>query len=223
MKDAKVLHSRYVGRLAALALAVVAVAVVSFLSAVGTAQAHGHTSAGDYSLVIGFHNEPAYQGEPNGLDLTVTNTKTNAKVTGLASTLKAEIIYGDSKKTLKLVPQWGQEGAYTAYVLPTQAGNYTWHIFGTIEKTPVDVTMTSGQQTFGAVQQKSAVTFPSAEPSALELAEQVSSATRLAQFALAVGILGLLVGAAGVYYGARSRNRDAASTRTSPDKTSVEV
>lgn len=217
------LRTRYMSRLVALALAIVAVAAVSFRSAIGTAQAHGHTTVGDYSLVIGFHNEPAYQGEPNGFDLFVTNTKTNAKVTGLASTLKAEIIFGDSKKTLKVEPQWGQEGTYTAYVLPTKAGDYTWHIFGTIEKTPVDVTMTSSPSTFGAVQSKSVVTFPSAEPSALELAEQVTSATRLAQFALAAGVLGLLVGAAGVYYGVRSRNQAAAGMRTSQDKTPVEA
>jgi hypothetical protein len=30
--------------------------------------------AGDYELMIGFHKEPAYQGEPNGFDLFVTNT-----------------------------------------------------------------------------------------------------------------------------------------------------
>ena len=29
------------------------------------ASAHGHTEVGDYTLVIGFHNEPAYQGEPS--------------------------------------------------------------------------------------------------------------------------------------------------------------
>jgi hypothetical protein len=28
-----------------------------------TVFAHGHTEAGDYELVIGFHNAPAYQGE----------------------------------------------------------------------------------------------------------------------------------------------------------------
>jgi len=200
-----------------------AVAAISFWNATSTAQAHGHTTVGDYSLVIGFHNEPAYQGEPNGLDLFVTNTKTNANITGLASTLKAEIIYGDSKKTLKLVPQWGQEGAYTAYVLPTVAGDYTWHIYGTIEKTPVDVTMTSSPSTFSAVQSKSEVTFPSPEPSALELAEQVNAATRLAQFALAAGVLGLLVGAAGIFYGVRSQNQAVTNARTGQDKASVEV
>ena len=54
------------------------------------ASAHGHTTVGDYELVIGFHNEPAYQGEPNGLDLFVTNTKTKENINGLADTLKAE-------------------------------------------------------------------------------------------------------------------------------------
>lgn len=52
-----------------------------------TVAAHGVTQVGDYELVIGFHNEPAYQGEPNGLDLFVTNTTTNERVNGLEETL----------------------------------------------------------------------------------------------------------------------------------------
>src|SRR3712207_3968541 len=105
--------------------------------------AHGHTTVGDYELVIGFRNEPAYQGEPNGLDLFVTNTKTGEKVNDLADTLKAEIIFGGTKKELEIRAKWGEDGAYTADVLPTQAGDYTWHIWGDIKGTPVDVSMTS--------------------------------------------------------------------------------
>src|SRR6266496_4366305 len=92
----------------ALALLLTA-ALIPFTMSV--ALAHGHTTVGDYTLVIGFHNEPAYQGEPNGLDLFVTNTKTGEKVKDLADTLKAEIIFGSSKKELKVKPQWGQDGA----------------------------------------------------------------------------------------------------------------
>ena len=187
--------------------------MVGFCGAVGTAQAHGHTTVGDYELVIGFHNEPAYQGEPNGLDLFVTNTKTGEKINGLASTLSAEIIYGNSAKPLLMKAQWGQDGAYTAYVLPTEVGNYTWHIFGTIKATPVDVKMTSSPDTFSAVQPKSSVSFPFAEPTALEFQQQIASANRLAMAALIVGIVGLLAGAGGIYYGIRNRRRIGENTQ----------
>src|SRR3712207_2445722 len=126
------------------------IAFAVFFSTGGAAFAHGQTQVGDYELVIGFHNEPAYQGEPNGLDLFVTNTKTNEKVEGLEKTLKAEIIFGASKKELTISPQFGRPGDYTAHVLPAEVGDYTWHIFGKIEDTPVDVSMTSSPDTFGS-------------------------------------------------------------------------
>lgn len=159
--------------------ALLLVLLVSMLAA-PIASAHGHTEVGDYELVIGFHNEPAYQGEPNGLDLFVTNKTTGEKIKGLEDTLKAEILFGGAKKELKVKPQWGEDGAYTAYVLPTSDGDYTWHIFGSIENTPVDVSMTSSPDTFSAVQAKSTVAFPAPEATAAELQAQ-AAAIRLAR------------------------------------------
>jgi hypothetical protein len=159
-----------------------------------TAFAHGRTQVGDYELVIGFHNEPAYQGEPNGLDLFVTNMTTNEPVNGLEETLQVEIIYGASKQELPLRAQFGQDGAYTADVLPTEAGDYTWHIWGEIEGTPVDVSMTSSPDTFGSVEPKNEFAFPAAEPTVQELREQT-------QLALTVGIVGAVLGVIGVIFG----------------------
>jgi hypothetical protein len=166
-----------------------------------TAFAHGHTEVGDYELVIGFHNEPAYQGEPNGLDLFVTNLTTGEPVNGLEETLRVELIYGASKQELTIETQFGQDGAYTAHVLPTEAGDYTWHIWGDIEGTPVDVSMTSSPDTFSSVQPKSEVAFPSAEPTLNELHDQ-------AQLALTIGIVGAVLGLIGIvmgFLGMRSR------------------
>ena len=50
--------------------------------------AHGTLQVGDYSVVIGFHNEPVLVGIPNSLDLFVTNTKTNTKVKILLNLLR---------------------------------------------------------------------------------------------------------------------------------------
>jgi hypothetical protein len=159
-----------------------------------TVAAHGTTQVGDYELVIGFHNEPAYQGEPNGLDLFVTNTKTEQPVNGLEETLQVEIVYGASKQQLTMEAQWGQDGAYTAYVLPTEAGDYTWHIWGEIEGTPADVSMTSSPDTFSSVEPKSAVAFPAAEPTPNELRSQ-------SQLALTIGIVGAVLGVIGIAMG----------------------
>jgi hypothetical protein len=211
VEESILVRSLYARRVWALVFLPLLAIVVGVWGATGTALAHGHTTVGDYELVIGFHGEPAYQDEPNGLDLFVTNTKTGEKVNGLASTLGAEIIYGTSKKAVQLKPQFGEDGAYTAYVLPTEAGNYPWHIFGMIKTTPVDLKMTSSPQTFSAVQPKSNVAFPSALPSPSALQQQIDSVNRLAVIALTVGVLGLLAGAGGVYYGLRNRAPTAVS------------
>ena len=167
----------------------------------GAALAHGQTQVGDYALEIGFHNEPVYQGDANSLDLFVTNSKTNEKVNGLEKTLQAEIIFGSSKKPLTLAPQDGVDGGYTAAVIPTEVGDYTWHIWGTIESTPVDVTMTSSPTTFGSAEAKAAYAFPAAEPALADVKAQAASASSLALIGLIVGIGGVILGVAGLAVG----------------------
>jgi hypothetical protein len=167
----------------------------------GLAWAHGQTQVGDYALEIGFHNEPVYQGNPNSLDLFVTNSKTNEKVNGLESTLQVEIIFGSSKKSLTLSPQDGVDGGYTAPIIPTELGDYTWHIWGTIQGTPVDVRMTSSPTTFGSVEAKADYAFPAAEPALAEVQVQSVSASSTARLALMIGIVGSVLGAGGLLVG----------------------
>jgi len=168
--------------------------------------AHGETEVGDYAIEIGFHNEPALLGQPNGLDLFVTNSKTGEQVNGLEETLQVEIIFGSSKKELEIRPQFGQDGAYTADVIPTQVGDYTWHIFGEINGTPVDISMTSGPDTFGSVEDTAVLAFPdpagSGSPVGGDLAR---TALWVAIGGVVLGLAGLLVGLAGLRSG-RSRS-----------------
>ena len=181
-----------------LALMGIVLAAALVLGSHSAALAHGQIQVGDYALEIGFHNEPVYQGDPNSLDLFVTNSKTNEKVNGLEKTLQAEIIFGGSKKQLDLLPQDGVDGGYTAAVIPTQLGDYTWHIWGTIESTPVDVSMTSSPTTFGSVESKAAYAFPAAEPAPAELKAQATSASSMAAVALIAGLVGDILGVSGL-------------------------
>jgi hypothetical protein len=196
-----------------------------------TSFAHGHVEVGEYELVIGFAAEPAYLGEPNGLDLRVARKAGIAAsvaaepgateeahehdasaeaaaaegdatqpVEGLEESLQAELIFGVSQKTLAIEPVWNEPGSYTAAVIPTEAGDYTWRIFGTIEGTPVDVSMTSAPDTFASIEPKAAVAFPEAEPDVAEMSAQVNdldaqlaAATATNQTALLVGGLGVLL------------------------------
>jgi hypothetical protein len=77
----------------------------------------------------------------------------------LESTLQAEIIFVDQKMTLTLEPT-GTPGSYTAAVIPTAAGDYSFHIFGTINGDQVDETFTSGPNTFDTVTDAATLQFP---------------------------------------------------------------
>jgi hypothetical protein len=174
------------------------------------AHAHGHIEVGDYELTIGFRSEPALQGEPNGLDLFVAVHETGEPVTGLEDSLQAEIIFGSAAKTLDLRPQFGEEGAYTADLLLTEAGDYAWRIFGDIQGTPVDVSMTSGPDTFSPVESKAAISFPGEEPATAALSARAAGAAQTAQTALGLAVLAALLGLAGLvlgYLGFRAARR----------------
>ncbi len=92
------------------------------------AYAHGQVEVGDYEIEIGWHNEPAFLGESNGMEFFVTNSKTGQPVNGLEDTLQLEITHGPSTRELKVQPQGEVEGAYISYVIPTKEGDYTAHL-----------------------------------------------------------------------------------------------
>lgn len=153
------------------AFGTVAAALLAF-SPIG-ASAHEHRTVGDYELVVGFLNEPAVSGELNGLDLRVSQPSAATPaaggdeaeatpVEGLETTLQAEVIYGDQKMTLTLEAAYNNPGHYEAYFIPTAAGDYSFHVFGTINGTQVDETFTSGPDTFSTVIDRSTLEFPAA-------------------------------------------------------------
>lgn len=166
-------------------------ALAALAPAASTVQAHGSTTAGEYTVEIGFKNEPAIVGQPNGLELIVTNTQTGKLVSGLENTLQAEVIFGAARKTLKIEPEEGASGSYTAFLVPSRVGDYTWHITGKIEQTPVDLSMTSSPTTFASVEALEEYSFPAvAQPPA----SQGPLTLALAIIALAAGVAGILLG-----------------------------
>ena len=173
-----------------LSLALLSTLVIALFAA-GAVSAHGKTTVGNYDLEIGFHNEPVIVGMPNSLDLFVTDSTTGKMVNGLETTLSAEIIFGASKKSLTIEPQDGVDGGYTAYIIPTATGDYTWHIFGKINDTPVDVSMTSSPDTFNSAETSSTYLFPAPGSAAPDPAAQAAAS---ANTALLVGAGGLVVG-----------------------------
>ncbi len=168
------------------------------------ALAHERRTVGKYTFVVGFLNEPSIQGQPNGLDLTITDAQGNP-VEGAEKTLKVAIAYGGSApKDLPLRARFGMKGKYTADVIPTRAGTYTFIFSGTINGQPVNERFESGPGRFSDVQAPATLQYPDVLPASADIAQQVQAATAAAQDAsqratlfgfagIGVGIVGLVV------------------------------
>ena len=191
--------------LTALAVATTAVAL-----------AHGDEEVGDYKLVVGFFNEPAYEGGINAVSVRVTRAGDFSGVEGLEQTLKVEVTYvpTSTSKTMDLLAVYGEPGHYVAYLIPTAPGHYRFRLIGTIEGDEIDETFESmaGGGDFDDVRTQTGLHFPEPRPSLRELESAVRGAQDMAQQAqiaaaaedsdsdagALLGIIGIVVGAAGV-------------------------
>jgi hypothetical protein len=195
-------------------------AAVTLLVAVGglaalfptAAFAHERREVGKYQFVVGFQEEPAIQGEPNGPSLRVTVPSEAGKgVEGLAESLKVTVAYGGGQpKEFPLREVRGQPGSYRADFIPTRAGSYIFTFSGTIEGMNVNERFESGPGRFNDVESAETVQFPETVPLANEAVRTARSANERAAEAEAaaanarsvaiagvgIGIVGILIGAA---------------------------
>ena len=202
-------------------------AMTALLSTPGVALAHGHAGEGDLDMTIGFAEEPAYAGFPNGVQLLLVHG--GEPVTDLGDTLSVEVSFGDqTSEPMALVPWFevggfGTPGEYRAVFTPSQPGRYTFHFTGTIDGEKIDETMSSGPKTFSEVEEVSSTSFPAVEaPTTDELADRIeqesariqeatdaatqatasaSEADDAASSAKTVGLIGIVVGAIGLLVG----------------------
>ncbi|MBI4233433.1 MAG: hypothetical protein HY686_03235 [Chloroflexi bacterium] len=180
-------------------------ALFACLLLVSTALAHERRNVGKYQFVVGFRVEPAFLDQPNGIDLSITNTETKEPVNGLEKTLKAQILVGGKTKDVELRAQFGRPGAYTADIIPTRAGTWAFRFFGTVEGTPVDERFESGPGRFNDVQPLTEAQFPEQAPSSSQLVPLVTTAQQAARnaengttSARTIGVVGIVVGALGL-------------------------
>ncbi|MEZ4529501.1 MAG: hypothetical protein R2855_00605 [Thermomicrobiales bacterium] len=145
----------------------------ALLAGNGLVSAHEHREVGGYTFVVGFLNEPAVQGEVNAVSVRITKAApadatpaagedevAEVPVEGLELTV--EVILGDQKVSLPMEPKWGDPGHYVAYLIPTQPGDYSFHVTGEIEGTAIDETFTAGPETFSSVTPREELEFPAA-------------------------------------------------------------
>jgi hypothetical protein len=189
-------------------VAALAVAATVAFMAVTPVVAHEARQVAGYTFEVGFIDEPVYVGQRSGLELLVT--KAGQSVVGLEKTLKVEVGYQEALIDLPLLARSAQPGAYEAVFIPTAAGPYTFHLFGSVEDQPVDERFTSSPTGFDEVQEAASGQFPVRFPTQAELAAEAKSSSDAAgqiTVALALGGSGLLVGliALGIALAARRR------------------
>jgi hypothetical protein len=140
------------------------------------AGAHERRQASGYSYVVGFGDEPAYAGEKNSVQVMVSDGAD--KPVRNADGLKVMVLAGGKQTQMKLEPHfgdtWGTPGDYRAFFIPTAAGQYTFHLHGTIAGRKIKAQrFTSGPSTFSNVEDPAKVAFPVKSPTTAQLAERV--------------------------------------------------
>ena len=177
------------------AMSVVTVVVASLLLTSGTAYAHERRTVGPYQFVVGWLNEPAYVGQLNSLDLRITDTRNTQPVSGLEKTLAADVSAGGlAPFKLDVSARFGSAGAYNGWVMPTVAGQYTFHITGKIETQDIDERFQSGPNTFGDVENTAALQYPTKVPVADDLRQKIDAIQSGVDQTRVIAIVGLVLG-----------------------------
>ena len=124
---------------------------------VGVAHAHTVDSVGEYRVEIGWLNEPVVSGETNAIEFFASplepcpNIEDRIKcaesqpfedgIAGLEDTVKMKLLFKGKTITLPLVADHNTIGQYHAFVTPTISGFYQANIIGTIQDTPISLSM----------------------------------------------------------------------------------
>ena len=159
-----------------------AVALLLTLSFVPAVSAHDEIEVGDgeYHVNVGWLNEPAFVGLPNAVEVLVT-THDGDPITDLAAGDLTVIVStaGQDSVSLPLAPAFdlgegfGTPGQYEVELVPTTPGEYTFHFGGRIRDVEVDVSVTSGEETFSPVVTSTDLEFPVKLPTLADVATRL--------------------------------------------------
>jgi hypothetical protein len=232
-------------RAAAFAGVIVTVVAMMVIGTSSPSLAHEERHVGPYHFLVGFGDEPAYAGQKNSVALILTDAE-EKPVTDLGDSLKVEVGFGDQKMELPLeanfeVGEFGTPGDYRAWFFPTRPGSYTFRFFGNIGGQQVDESFSSSPTTFSDVIDPSQVEFPVKDPPVAQVAQRINrevprltkaiaaqqmsakeeadSAKTVAYVGIAVGALGVILGAAALVVSRRRERRGVPVTASSTNDT----
>ena len=157
-----------------------ALALAAVLAAPSSVAAHTVQHAGPYTIEIGWQHEPTYVGESNGVQVIVSQGE-DKPINDLTTDDLSVVVTtgGQDSDALTFEPGFdleemeGDFGEYNAPIVPTAPGDYTFHITGSIHGQKVDLTVTSGDETFDTVKGTSDLEFPVKLPTLTELTTKV--------------------------------------------------
>jgi hypothetical protein len=225
-------------------------ATCAFLWAVPVAFAHEQRRVGAYQFTVGWQHEPTYVGEENGVQLFLHDAKGNPiDDIGSPPTLHVQVIFGtQTSPPLDLEASFdpdtglGTHGEFDAAIIPTAAGNYTFHFFGSLGGQKIDERFTSGPATFNTVDDPTGIEFPTKVPNLPDLvalsgrltprvdhaAAAAAVGVSRANSAHTLGLIGVVLGALGLVAGVTlggaaylaTRRRESPSRSSPTDPTS---
>ena len=145
--------------------------------------AHERREVGKYTFVVGWNEEPALEGLINAVFVRVTETGSSRAIEGLESTLRVAVTYGGLVTTFEpaLRAVRGAPGSYTANIVPTRAGDYSFRFTGRVESTEIDQRFESGPGRFDPITAQTNLQFPEKVSSPLELSRQSRAAIDYAE------------------------------------------
>ncbi len=188
------------------ASAVAAGIFLAMSSSLAAASAHFVFNAGKYRIAVGWQFEPpggpdTYVDTPNAIQVFIDVPSPGNPIGAPVSTLNQDCTHPDFQVTLTVgsttsspfcpVPLHdadtgnGRLDEYDYAVIPTVVGTFTFRIFGTINGTPVNQTITSGPTTFDSIADSSSVEFPVAVPAPAAVATKVDAMSGRVSTALA--------------------------------------
>jgi hypothetical protein len=120
----------------------------------GPVLAHEEVSFGDINVVAGWVDEPPLVNQLNGVLLIITQVSNGQPVNNALAQLDITLQKGAETRPLEFQPT-EEAGTYTATILPTQTGQYTVVMRGTIAGQAID-----GQIEIEDVEDTARFTFP---------------------------------------------------------------
>lgn len=163
--------------------ALLAIVAVLLIASSQPVLAHERREVGKYTFVVGWNEEPALEGLINAVFVRVTETGASRAIEGLESTLRVAVTFGGSVTTFEpaLRTVRGAPGSYTANIVPTRSGDYTFRFTGKVESTEIDQRFESGPGRFDPITAQASLQFPEKVSSSFELSRQSRAAIDYAE------------------------------------------